>query len=114
MDFLCRRGMTAREVERMAIVLQEDRLKVRQRVLFSEQAPVSSRILCRSVVKRMDSPCSVSSAGLHDRLSDKTVHFISFKMKQLLIPCTEIAVALIVWVDYDLLYYYFGVDHYQL
>ena len=40
-------------------------------------APVSSRILCRSVSNRIDKPCSVERRLSSLRLSDNTVHFIA-------------------------------------
>ena len=50
-DFLCRRRMTAGEVERAIVVLQKERLKMRQRVLFAEQAPDTVLEVGMAIVK---------------------------------------------------------------
>ena len=55
-DFICCGGMAAGDVERTVVVLQEEWLKVSQRVLFAEQAP-DAVLKVRSAVSKL--------SGLH-------------------------------------------------
>ena len=53
MYFLGCGRMTAREVETMGVVLQEERLEMRQRVLFSEESPHAFLTLSIAAIKLM-------------------------------------------------------------